>query len=177
MAHGRATRFQRTSGVRRQTTWDIGPGGSVGATAASSTLFPLAVIASIDGLTVVRTRGELNLALSVITAPLDGFGRIGAGICIVSENAASVGVTAVPSPLADQGWNGWLWYWTGSLFGPSATVANAGGPANARVVIDSKAMRKQKNTDVMVAVLEVADEVGAAVLTAKMNARQLLKLS
>ena len=117
------------------------------------------------------------MVLSTITSALDGFAEVALGLCVVTENAFGVGITAVPTPLTDIGWDGWLWHWAGSVYGPSTTVTNAEGSANVRIPIDSKAMRKFKETDVMLAVLEVSAEVGAAVLTAKMVTRVLVKVS
>ena len=176
MAHTRGSQFRRSSGPKRKTNWLSGPLGSVGATAASSSLFATAIQLTVPGRTLIRTRGELNVALSVITSALDGFGAVAFGLAIVELNAFNVGITAMPKPFSDSDWDGWFWHWQGSLFGPSATVTNAGGPANVRIPIDSKAMRKWKQFDVMVAIMEVATEVGAAVLTAKLNTRILVKL-
>ena len=176
MARRGSSGFRRTGGARRKTSWELGPFGSVGFTAASTSLIPTSSQATLPGLTLIRTRGELNVALSTVTTALDGYSRIGAGIGIVSENAAGVGVSAVPSPLVDINWDGWLWYWTGSIFGVSTTVTNSEGPANVRIPIDSKAMRKWKETDVLVGVFEVDTEVGSAIGTAKLNTRVLVKL-
>ena len=46
-----------------------------------------------------------------------------------------------------------------------------------RMTIDSKAMRKFKETDVLVGVIETADEIGTSVLKANMNVRLLSKLA
>ena len=161
---------------RRLNSWIVGPEGTAAATIASTSLFTNGVQATADGLTAVRIRGDLNIALSTITSSLDGFGRIAVGICIVSENAGDIGVTAIPSPLDDILWGGWMWYWTGSVFGPSTTVTNSNGPANVRIPIDGKAMRKFKQSDVMFGVIQVANEIGSAVITAKLNTRVLVKL-
>ena len=116
------------------------------------------------------------MALSTVTSVLDGFGNVAFGIAIVEGNAFSVGVTAMPRPFSDSDWDGWLWHWQGSLFGPSTTVQNSAGPANVRIPVDSKAMRKWKQFDALICMMEVATEVGAAVITAKLNSRILVKL-
>ena len=179
MAPLRGSRFQRTSALRRKTTWTVGPEGSVQLTSAAASVFSGGAIAIDDGLTIVRTRGELNVGLSVAAVALDGFARFAFGMCIVSENAAGVGVTAIPSPITDETWDGWYVYYTGSLFSVVATAVldNAEGVANLRLPIDSKAMRKFKRTDVIVAVIETATEVGTASLTARLSSRTLVKLA
>ena len=179
MPLSRGTRFHRTGVARRKVTWTLGPEGTVQLTSAADAVFPSGGIVAEDGLTIVRTRGELNLGLSVATTALDGFDRVAFGMCVVSENAAAVGVTAIPSPIADEQWDGWFVYWTGSLFSVVATAAlsNAAGVSNLRLPIDSKAMRKVKRTDVIVGVLGTLAEVGTASLTAKLSARTLVKLA
>ena len=108
----------------------------------------------------------------------DGFAQIAHGICIVSENAFGVGVTAVPSPLTDIGWDGWIWHQlTPGLFGLSVTESeNVGALSMIRYDIDSKAMRKQKSTDFLIGVSEFAGEIGAATLQFITETRILDKL-
>ena len=85
MPRSRGSRFPRTgAGSRRRTGWDIGARGGSGAIAAdAAVLFPSAAAANLDGLTIVRTRGELVLQLESSTAIGDGF-RVAVGLCIVS---------------------------------------------------------------------------------------------
>ena len=161
---------------RRSVSWTPGPQGTLAITAATDNIFPIGVQTLVDDATLVRTRGEVNVGLSVITGSLDGFSEVAMGLCIVNENAAGIGVTAIPSPVTDIGWDGWFWYWTGSLFGVSATEANAAGTANVRIPIDSKAMRKLRSSDFIVGALAVVGEVGTAQLNATMQSRMLLKL-
>ena len=174
-----ASRFHRPSGARRQVSWGLGPEGTVQLSSAGSAVFPFAGASIEDGLTIVRTRGELNMGLSIATTALDGFNRVAFGMCIVSENAAAVGITAIPTPITDEAWDGWYVYWTGSVFSVVATAAisNFAGVSNVRMPIDSKAMRKFKRTDVIVGVIETGTEVGTASLTAKLASRTLAKLA
>jgi len=129
-----------------------------------------------DSVTIVRIRGSLTMGLSSVASALDGFSRVGVGLCIVSENAFGVGVTAVPSPIVDIAWDGWIWYNIGDLAAYTTTLTNSHGSQTKELQIDSKAMRKIKNTDVLIAVLETAAEVGTAVFNMTLNTRVLLKL-
>ncbi len=176
----RVLRSQRTfapARSRRAVSWTVGPRGTMTVSTDSDNLFTSAVQLVVDDATLVRTRGELLLGLTSVTSALDGFNRIAFGICKVTENAAGVGVTAVPSPITDEAWDGWLAYWTGSLFSKTATETNLGDTlAAARIVIDSKAMRKSHNSDFFVAALATAGEVGSATMVAKLNSRFLFKL-
>ena len=94
------------------------------------------------------------------------------GLCIVTENAVGVGVTAIPSPGVDTFWDGWLYHTTGVV---GLVPGNVGG-ISAAVEIDSKAMRKFKNSDVMVGVVEVRTEVGAISAVFNLETRILVKL-
>ena len=181
MARFRGSSSRRVSGTRRQTSWAEGPFGTItGVTTNSTTVFSVAQQAVEDGLTIVRTRGELLVFLSASIGAFEGF-RWGFGMGIVSQNAAGIGVTAVPQPLVDVGWDGWFVYETGTLVQAQAVTtiesASNSGSSFARIMIDSKAMWKFKNTDVIVAVLEVDSEVGAANFEASLSSRFLAKLS
>jgi len=125
---------------------------------------------------MVRTRGELLLTISAISAAGDGFPRLAAGICIVSENAFGVGVTAVPTPLTDIAWDGWLWHSMGACFGQVSGNFGNDGAQVIRWVIDSKAMRKIKQTDISIGVIELGTETGTATLLADLNTRELVKI-
>jgi len=172
----RVSRFPRTGGrvQRRPTSWGVGARGTLQVAADTINLFSSTVVALEDGLTIVRTRGELNLTLSAASVASDGWPQIAVGLCIVSENAAGVGVTAIPDPIADIGWDGWFWYWTGSLF---QSDVQPDGSGSARIVVDSKAMRKFKGTDVVVGVLSALGELQTSVFQATLNTRTLVKIS
>jgi len=76
------------------------------------------------------------------------------GIGVVSEQAASVGITAVPHPGSDAGWGGWLWH---SYFAGRLSFASATGYAPNQVhqlVVDSKAMRKVGDNERLVLVVQ-----------------------
>ena len=174
MAHSSRSRFQ-TRTARRRVSWTSGPIGGTGALSASgSTLFPTAQQAALDDLTIVRLHGSLLLLIDSVAALGDGFSW-SFGICVVSENAAGIGVTAVPEPLTDVAWDGWFVHEQGDLKGvTTTTMDNLGGKIERRS-IDSKAMRKLHNTDVVIAVLQVV-ETGDAAMRAFFRSRMLSKL-
>ena len=180
------TRFQRGRGSShgrsgtRDTSWSVGPQGSTGAISVVGTaMFPTNAVADVADKTLIRTRGELLLVLNAADSGIAGFNQLAFGMCIVSQNAAGIGVTAVPDPIADIAWEGWFVYWTGALVGGSGTEADfvGGIGATARIVIDSKAMRKLNETDVVVGVLGIAQEVATATMIGVLNTRLLSKVS
>ena len=180
MAFRRSIRSPRTSGVsRRQTSWAIGPRGAQGAVAVnSSVVFPTGSQATESGLTIVRIRGSAFFHLASVDAVDGGFARVGFGICIVSENASAVGITAIPTPLTDVGWDGWMYHRLFALIAgiPITDLGGMVGP-NFRFDIDGKAMRKEKETDVVVGVVEYQQEQGTADARGYLDTRLLVKLS
>ena len=160
-------------GSRRLTSWSLGASGLITQTVAASAVFGAGAQALTDGLTIVRTRGTCLLRLQVSDGVASGMDAA-FGMCVVSENAASVGITAVPNPITDVAWDGWMVYWTGALKGSSLSSQ---GASTHRIDIDSKAMRKIKESDVLLGVLETQNEVGSVTFAADLMTRVLLKLS
>ena len=157
--------------ARRRTGWATGVTGDQTLTVATVALFGTGTQALQDGLTIVRTRGEFLAFVSSVDAVTSGM-RVGVGICVVTENAFGAGVGSVPTPIADLQWDGWLWHSMGHVFGVAAE-----GAGFWRQEIDSKAMRKMKEDDIIVAVLEVSQEVGTVTLQTKIKSRTLFKLA
>ena len=178
MAHPRGFRSPRTSGQRRKVSWEEGPFGTTGGISAPiTTIFPTAQQLVLDDLTVIRMRGELVLYLTVAGgAAGEGF-RWAFGMCVVTANAATVGATAVPGPLTDIAWDGWFVHDTGQLVTMSTTLSEASEMQQERIKIDSKAMRKTHNTDVIVAVLETIELGADSTMQAQLQSRMLVKLS
>ena len=174
----RNSRSLRGSGVRRASSWTSGPFGLISAIAAdSNNLFPTNQQAVDSGLTIVRTRGEFLAYLTTSGgAATEGF-RWAFGMCVVTANAAGIGVTAVPNPIDDIGWDGWLVYETGQIATMFTGFGEASPTQSVRVRIDSKAMRKFKETDVLVGVLGVFEQGAGSIMAAHLSSRVLLKLS
>ena len=174
----RSFRSQRNIGsLRRKTAWELGPKNSLENLASSTTvLWDTAGQALTDGLTIVRIRGEAVITMRLATAVGDGFENFAMGICIVSENAFGVGVTVVPSPITDMAWDGWMYHSShGHITSLSTTEEHR--VTGARVIpIDTKAMRKIRNTDVICGVLQMGTEVGTATVDFSARTRLLLKL-
>ena len=174
MPRSRMFTRERHGKTRRNVGWDRGPReAAVSLTASGNRVLGTGSQALSQGLTLLRTRGEFMAFLSVGTSALDGFN--GAfGICVVSENAFGVGVTAMPTPLTDASWNGWLYHHFFNVKVPGAGLIGD-RDASVRFTIDSKAMRKVKQTDVIAGVLEVV-EVGTATLNVFVDTRLLTQL-
>ena len=164
---------------RRLTAWGLGP------SADRLTLGVLpkqvwSVGAALVGearTTVVRIRGIFQIWTTSVTAVSDGFlGAIGIGVA--TADAFGVGLTALPGPLTDVEWPGWMYHEFLSVHQQTATVADGVNSAASqqRGPIDSKAMRKFGENEVLFGMIEV-EEDGAAVGTFRADTRILVKLT
>ena len=174
--------FQGRQSVRRLTGWEEGI-GSVGEQTSLSSSTTILVSSGLsileDGFTLVRTRGSLLLQLG--TADAQGSGYAGAfGIGVATTPAFVAGAGAVPGPITEQDWDGWL-YWAPvqlTAAGVITAVANTAMDAQTgvqRIDFDSKAMRKLTEDDTIYGALEVT-EVATATLRWRCDSRMLFKL-
>ena len=161
--------------LRRKTSWGLGPGGT-GATQVTSSgalIVGAGASATDDGLTLVRTRGSFDMQIADTAGISDAI--IGAmGIGIVTAEAFAIGITAVPSPITDDVWDGWLFH---QYFGysPGLIISTTLVSAGYRIPVDSKAMRKLDFGDTIFFGLETV-ETGTVVLNVMANSRLLVKL-
>ena len=176
MAHSRRSSFPRTGGQRRQTSWEVGPSGSAATSATSNNVFPIAAESLLDKLTIMRTRGSLLVQYTTGDAVSEGHDWA-FGMCIVSQNAAGIGVTAIPDPLIDIGWEGWFVYEMGTVKQTTTTLDLAEVGAGVRIEIDSKAMRKLRITDNVVAMFSNTLVGTPGQLRMTLNTRLLVALS
>jgi len=175
-ARGFSRQGRFRSQARRKTSWSVGPGSSaitqISTTTAS--LVGLGAVPLIEGVTVVRIRGELVIGLVSATAVGDGF--IGAfGIGDVAVPAFTAGIGSVPTPIAEADDDNWLYHrFFSCLAMSSAGETWANGVTNAlRIEVDSKAMRKQGTDRVLYAAIEVSEVATAAVLDVTFDSRVL----
>ncbi len=179
MAHSRRFGSQTRFGgsQRRKTGWSAGPANAQDSeTSAGTVIWSTGQAAQGDGLTIVRLHGELTMFIEAATTAQDGFRSIAHGICIVSQNAAGVGVTAVPAPIDDLAWDGWLWHSLTEQVRGFLTTEEGSPLSVVRLKIDSKAMRKVRSLDTIVGVSQFGTEVGAATLTWSARTRMLFKI-
>ena len=177
-------RFPVRTQTKRRTGWDFGPGGtSILSISATGPGFLGSVAQSlVDGLTVVRTRGRFMMYLDAATSAHNGF--VGAfGIGITTLQAITIGITAVPVPLTDADWDGWLFHQfiqcvSPVVIGAGITAGDARSAAPTATVafdVDSKAMRKMDEDMVLFAAFDLA-ETGASGARLMFDSRILLKL-
>ena len=181
----RAIRRGSTRGIRRKTSWGFGPTSGTSGSAQSfaitgSLLMTTGVTPTLDGITLVRTRGELLMYLSTVTAALDGFhGAFGIGVVPGGNRGfLAVGGGALPIPITNEDDETWIYHRYIALTGATAAVSDSDslGSTQVRIDIDSKAMRKVNVGDQIYASWEAA-ETGTAVMQIHFNSRMLFKLS
>ena len=123
------------------------------ATDSARAIGSLALVVTVPAATLVRTRGALAIttrASGTLNNPIAG----AVGMMVVSQEAAVVGITAVPTPMDDIE-NDWF------VYEPFAFVAKAAGTEPAGTLsstvlrqFDSRGQRKLKDGDALVVVVE-----------------------
>ena len=156
----RGSRFTR--GPRRATDWSASLPEVSGTTVAGSTATLLQSFTPIvGGETLIRTRGLVTIRSDQFAASENMIGAF--GMCIVTDQAASIGITAIPHPATDAAWGGWFVHFfysqqmrfgTGVGFDPNAVV---------QYPIDSKAMRKVDEDETLAVVVENAGSEGIVI--------------
>ena len=173
MAHLRRG-SNRVVGLARKTAWIEGPGTFTDNGVVSGTggfIMGSGQAALGDGLTLVRTRGMVELVLGSNSAAGDGFtGALGIGI--VTAQAFSTGQTAMPTALGEIDWSGWLWH---EQFSLRAGVAADSSRPHLNLTIDSKAMRKLGIEEVLFMAFQSV-EIGTATMEVTGGCRMLVKL-
>ena len=174
MATGSRYRTQVRS-PRRTTEWSIGPvdtGSPI--TGSGDFIWDTGSIIT-QSATVVRIRGLFSIYLKTADAVNSGF--VGAvGIGIASTDAFTAG--ALPDPSGDATWP-WIWHSFFDIRAITATLAdgvNAGGVFT-RMLIDSKAMRKQNPDETLFGSIQVLSESGNATAHFFARTRVLDKLA
>ena len=164
--------------ARRKRSWEVGPGSGTGllnTTASGSLILGSGSQTTSDDLTVARIRGQFSYWINQAAATGDGY--VGAfGIGKVEANAFAVGVTAVPTPVTDPEWDGWMfWHPISAIATVDAETLSITGRVGAQwVPVDTKAMRKMDLGDVIYAVVEVTEVAGASTLVMAMDSRMLV---
>ena len=166
---------------KRIVAWGFGPDFIQGVVAGTGkTLWSTAIaLTGNPRATIVRIRGSLMLRLILATSVGDGFhGAIGLGV--TTNEAFTAGAASIPGPVTQADWGGWMWH---SFFQVLGIAAQSSGQDTARNItadirmdIDSKAMRKFEDEQVLFGMVE-STEVGVASMSVDADTRVLFKLS
>jgi len=137
----------------RESLWVGGSAGEVTLAAANTASLLRSANATLLGLrpfTVVRNRGWL-MVRSDQTAASESQ-QVGYGLCVVSDQAVAIGVTAVPTPATDLSSGLWLVY--ESITNHLQVTPAGTGPSNQVKSFDSRAMRKVEEGQDLITVAE-----------------------
>ena len=130
----------RSRGRRTDYTWAGGVVGNALASGAQA-LHTLVTVGSAS--TLIRSRGEVVCS---IDGPTDNDKvAVGFGLYIATPEQIAVGPTAAPGPISDTDAE-WIWHGYALLIAQSADL---GEQVVARLTIDSKAMRRVKQTQIL----------------------------
>ncbi len=124
--------------------------------------------------TILRIRGTGFVAFNAATTALDE-AQVTIGVAVITSDAATVGSSAMPDP-TDEADFPWLWYHVVRMFSPfviDGTGSDDSGALIARFDIDSKAMRRVKPGQALVAVTQYTDVTGTPSLRVGFDARVL----
>ena len=168
----------RTRAPKRATTWGQGPSAIDLISAATSKLFWTngSVLTNESIVTIVRMRGLVSIQLNTIDAVGAGFfGAVGLGI--ITLDAFTAGAGSAPGALTDAEWDGWIWHSFFDVRGQSVTMADGVNAfhASQRIEIDSKAMRKFEDSQVLFGSFDMVESTNATV-EMQAEARVLLKV-
>ena len=131
------------------------------------------VLGNTDAATLVRSRGSVIIRASAAAAG-DSLVRGAFGMIVVSEDAANIGVTALPGPLSDIE-NDW-YVWAPFTMAFDNTLTEFDSAYFDRVVFDSRGMRKLKQGDGLVSILEVESDLAGDSIDSTVSFRQQFKL-
>jgi len=141
---------------RRRTTWignEITSVDKITVAAATSIvyqLFDLRLNPAIVGSTILRTRGLFRAMTDQVGAAEFPFGAI--GMAVVDGEAFDAGIVSLPTPYTESDDHSWFFH---SYFATDFDISAVGSSSNPfELEVDSKAMRKLQENDVIVWILQ-----------------------
>ncbi len=150
-----ARRFVRSSRggghPRRLTEWAAtAPEANYTALAAATAILDSFFVAD-DPETLIRVVGTLNVESDQVAGGEQAFGAV--GLCVVSDQAFAIGVTAIPTPYTDAESDLWVQhqFWQAPIAVASAVSI---GKVDATIDMSSKAMRKVSPDETLCLVIE-----------------------
>ena len=166
----------RSNAARRIAKWSFGPTfAPLNMSATGQAIGTSLGLVDNTQVTLVRIRGQLQIFITSASSAGDGFdGAMGIGL--VTREAFAAGATAVPGPISEMDWDGWVYHTFFHVHVHATANIPQQAPASFSIAVDSKAMRKWSEGYVLVPVLEQVEH-GTAVAEAWFDSRLLVKLS
>ena len=154
------------TGMRQRKHWHAFGGAAAAISSDSTVLLDSFTASSAEPFTVLRMIGEVGIGFANQTLVENDAASITIGIGVVSADAAALGATAMPDPLAEPDYS-WLWWYSTVVRNMSVTTENlfAQGGGFTRKEINSKAMRKVGPREALVAIAQYSDVLGTPNIT------------
>ena len=163
---------QRMVAARRKTFWIAGVVTSNTAVTAATQLTTLnAAALALRPFTVIRSRGWVSFGSDQVG--IDELQVVHYGATVVSQEADSIGVTAMPAPGSSNG-SDWFVYTSGAMRFEFGTAVGINPDMTNRLEFDSKAMRKVEEGSTVVTIVE-PDAASSGIRVIAFN-RILIKL-
>ncbi len=132
--------IRRNNRMVRETLWFLNQASDTNLTVVGGTIIiaPNAALQALRPFTIIRTYSELNIRTDNAAGSENYIGAYGA--CVISDQAAAIGVTAMPTPITDAGSD--LWYVHQYMMGANIFTTSGATMNGVRYSVDSRAMRK-----------------------------------
>ncbi len=159
----------RSSGRRTDYTWQ-GAFSSIGVAANATAVAAIGGALNVSA-TLTRCHGEI---LASIDGPVATDALVvGLGLMVVTEEQLAVGATAIPNPSDDLDAD---WFWHGFI--PLSSQGSVQDQQNnvGRLTVDSKAMRKMKQTMSIALVIDNGTLTGTPAIDVSFGIRNLFGL-
>ena len=142
--------FRGRTYTRRGTFWGRSPADTgVTILAKNTAVIDSTAVPVVQGETIVRTRGFINVRSDQVDAAEDGPGALGA--CVLSDEAVAAAGAAVPTPYSNADSDMWFLH---QFFDWSVSLgAHEFNPLQ-RYEFDSKAMRKMQQGETLAFIVE-----------------------
>ncbi len=168
-----ARRFVRSNrgGLRRSTEWAATTPETAWQALAAATAILDSTFTPTEPQTVIRVRGMLGIESDNQAVSEEPFGAF--GVCVVSDQANAIGITAIPTPYTDPESDLWLLH---QFWNAPVSFASAVGiwTMGKDYVLDSKAMRRMSSDQTLAFVIENGAAGHGAIY--RLDVRVLLKL-
>ncbi len=170
--------FVQNRSVKRKSLWaDVLTtlaSAAVGASKSGGNLGTSLGIITQTGLTLIRTRGQLNLHFDPTS--INDVLEVGVGMALFSTDAFAAGVASLPGPLSDADYD-WAYHRMVMFSTFTATESDTSIQQNLNIEIDSKAMRKMNSSQTLGWVVEGIIHSGGGTFDVSLVARHLFKLN
>ena len=162
----------RSRGMRQRKHWHLLGDVTFNFTANATAILGSFSAAGNEPYTVLRLIGELVCVAGAAGVTAADKAVIAVGVGIVTSDALAVGASAMPDPGGEPDFD-WLWWYQAQMMYPVAAQVGGAGE-QARIRIESKAMRKVSPRQSVVLLAQYIDITGTPPVSVLGSARFLI---